>query len=101
MQLEQPNVSSNPLLTYSTHAGPPPTGGIHSIDFAEFDDRIHMLSWDDQGPKPIEFDDGYGDDGVHEVFSSQQIHSHVVSAPSITPIWIPAPRLVTLSCYSV
>ena len=73
----------------------------HSIDFDESDDRIHILSWDDQGPKPIVFDDGYGDDGVHEVFSSQQIHPHVVLEPSITPVWIPAPRLVTLPCYSV
>ena len=40
-----------------------------------------MLSWDDQRLKSIAFDDGYGDDGVHEVFSSQQIHSYVVSTP--------------------
>ena len=31
---------------------------------------LHMLSWDDQGSDPIVFDDGYGDDGVHEVFLS-------------------------------
>ena len=101
VQLGQPSISSNPLLTYSTHVVPPPKGGIHSIDFVEFKDRIHMLSCDDQRSEPIEFDDGYGDDGVHEVFSSQQIHSHVVSAPGITPVWIPTPRLVTLPCYSV
>ena len=70
MQFGQPTVSSNPLPTYSTHAVPPPAGGIHSIDFAEFDDHIHMLPWDDQGPESIVFDDGYGDDGVHGVFSS-------------------------------
>ena len=51
MQLGQPSISSNHLPTYSTHAVPPPMGGIHSIDFVESDDRIHMLSWDDQGPK--------------------------------------------------
>ena len=28
-----------------------------------------MLSWDDQRLEPIAFDDGYGDDGIHEVFS--------------------------------
>ena len=44
MQLGQLSVSSNPLLTYSTHAVPLPTRGIHSIDIAEFDDRIHVLS---------------------------------------------------------
>ena len=58
VQLGHPSISSNPLPTYSTHAVPPPTGGIHSIDFAEFKDRIHMFSWDDQRLKPIEFDDG-------------------------------------------
>ena len=44
MQLGQPSVISNPLPTYSTHAVPYPAGRIHSIDFAESDDRIHMLS---------------------------------------------------------
>ena len=77
MQLGQPSVSSNPLSTYSTHEVPPPVGGIHFIDFAESDDRIHMLSWDDQGLGSIIFDDGYGDDRVHEVFLSQQIQAHV------------------------
>ena len=70
MQLGQPSISSNPLPTYSTHAVPPPSGGIHSIDFVESEDRIHMLSWDDQRSEPIEFDDGYDDYGVHEVFLS-------------------------------
>ena len=101
MQLGQPSISSNPLPTYSTHAVPSPAGGIHSIDFVESEDRIHMLSWDDQRSEPIAFDDGYGDDGVHEVFSSQHIHSHVISAPGITPVWIPTLRPVTLPCYSV
>ena len=45
-----------------------------------------MLSWDDQRSEPIAFDDG---------------HSHVVSAPDITPVWIPTPRPVTLPRYSV
>ena len=58
MQLGQPNISSNPLPTYSTHAVPPPAGGIHSIDFVESEDHILMLSWDDQRSEPIEFDDG-------------------------------------------
>ena len=29
-----------------------------------------MLSWGDQRAEPIAFDDGYGDDEVHEAFSS-------------------------------
>ena len=60
-----------------------------------------MLSWDDQRSEPIAFDDGYGDDGVHEVFSSQKIHSHVVAMPGITPVLIPTLRPVTLPCCSV
>ena len=47
------------------------------------------------------FDDGCGDDRVHEVFLSQQNHVHVVSMPSITPVWIPALRPMTFPCYSV
>ena len=101
MKLGQPSFSSNPLSTYSTLAVAPPTGGIHSNDFVESDDHIHMLSWDDQGPECIVFDDGYGDDEVHEVFLSQQIHAHVVSMPSINSVWIPIPRPMTLPCYSV
>ena len=46
MQLGQPSISSNPLPTYSTHAIPLLARGIHSIDFPESEDRIHMLSWD-------------------------------------------------------
>ena len=55
-----------------------------------------MLSWDDQGLKPIVFDDGYGNDEVHEVLLRKQIHAHVVSMPSIAPVWIPAPRPMTV-----
>ena len=55
-----------------------------------------MLSWDDQGSKSIVFDDCYGNDGVHEVFMSQEIHAHVVSTPSITPVWIPASRPIVI-----
>ena len=47
MQLGQPSISSNPPPTYFTHVVPPPARGIHSIDFVESEDRIHMLSWDD------------------------------------------------------
>ena len=35
------------------------------------------------------------------MFLSQQIYANVVSTLSITPVWIPALRPVTLPCYSV
>ena len=78
MLFEQPRVSSNSLPTYSTHVVPSPAVGIHSIDF------VKSNAWDDQGSRSIVFDEGYSDDGVHEVFPSQQILAHVVSTPSIT-----------------
>ena len=34
---------------------------MHSIDFAEFDDHIHMLSWDEPEPEPIVSDE------IHEI----------------------------------
>ncbi|RVW27330.1 hypothetical protein CK203_110326 [Vitis vinifera] len=41
----------NPLPTHTTHAVPPPAGGIHFLDFDETDDHVHMLSWDDPDPE--------------------------------------------------
>ncbi|KAL6332959.1 hypothetical protein AAG906_019973 [Vitis piasezkii] len=46
VNLGQPSVTTNPLPTHTTHSLPPPTGGIHHMDFVQ-DDVIHMLSWDD------------------------------------------------------
>ncbi|RVW15703.1 Retrovirus-related Pol polyprotein from transposon 17.6 [Vitis vinifera] len=63
VNLGQPSVTTNPLLAHSTHAVPPPPGGIHHIDFVE-DDSIHMMSWDDGLPEPIVLDDGYEVDTV-------------------------------------
>ena len=39
----------------------PSTDSMHSIDFVEFDDHIHMLSWDDSKPEPIV------SDGIYEM----------------------------------
>ena len=63
VNLGQPSVTTNPLPTHSTHAVPPPPGGIHHIDFVE-DDNIHMISWDDGLPESIVLDDGYEVDTV-------------------------------------
>ena len=48
----QPIVTTNPLPAHITHAVLPPTEDVHSIDFAELDDHIHMLSWDESKPEP-------------------------------------------------
>eukprot|EP00261_Vitis_vinifera_P033576 XP_019074819.1 PREDICTED: uncharacterized protein LOC109122449 [Vitis vinifera] len=63
VNLGQASVTTNPLPAHSTHAMPPPLGGIHHIDFVE-DDSIHMMSWDDGVPEPIVLDDGYEVDTV-------------------------------------
>ena len=54
----EPSVTTNPLLSHSTHVVPPPSGSIHHIDFVE-DESIHMLSWDDGLSESIILDDGY------------------------------------------
>ena len=44
VHLGQPSVTTNSLPAHTTHAVPSPTDSMHSIDFFEFDDHIHMLS---------------------------------------------------------
>ena len=53
VHLGQPSVTQNQLQTHTTHPGPPLAGGIHFLDFDEFDDHICMLSWDDTDSEPI------------------------------------------------
>ena len=69
MNLGQPSVTTNPLPSHSTHAVPPPAGGIHFIDFDGTDDFIHMMSWDDHAPDPIMLVDNSEVDGF--VLSTQ------------------------------
>ncbi|RVW71161.1 hypothetical protein CK203_059830 [Vitis vinifera] len=59
VHLGQPSVTTNLLLAHTTHAVPPPTDSMHSIDFAELDDHIHMLSWDESKLEPIVSDEIY------------------------------------------
>ena len=61
VHLGQLSVTTNPLPAHTTHAVSPPTDDIHFIDFAEFDDHIHMLSWDKLESEPIVVD------GIYEV----------------------------------
>ena len=69
VNLGQPSVTTNPLPSHSTHAVPPPAGGIHFIDFDGTDDFIHMMSWDDHAPDPIMLVDNSEVDGF--VLSTQ------------------------------
>ena len=64
VHLGKQSVTTNPLPAHTSHVVPPPTGGIHFMDFTEPDDYIHMLSWDDSKPEPIVVDESYEVDGV-------------------------------------
>ena len=64
VHLGQPSVTTNPLPVHTTHVVPSPVDGIHSIDFVELDNHIHMLSWDESESKPIVADEIYEIGGV-------------------------------------
>ena len=64
VHLGQPSVTKNPLPAHTTHAVPPPADGIHFLDFAELDNHIHMLSWDEPDLEPIVSDKVYEMGGV-------------------------------------
>ena len=59
VHLGQPSATQNPLPTHTTHAVPPPDGGIHFLDFVDSDDHVCMMSWDDMDPEPKELGDIY------------------------------------------
>ena len=59
VHLGQPSVTTNPLPSHTTHAVPPPADSMHSIDFAELDDQIHMMSWNESKLEPIVSDEIY------------------------------------------
>ena len=94
VQLGQPSVTANPLPTYSTHAVPPPPGGIHFLDFAVDDDVIHMLSWDDLVPEPIVLDGSYEVDGIT---SSPYTPMPFRLIPDVAPMQLLPPRPMTHS----
>ena len=64
VHLGQLSVTTNPLPVHTTHVVLSPPYGIHSIDFVELDDHIHMLSWDESELEPIVADEIYEIGGV-------------------------------------
>ena len=44
-------VTTDPLPTHDARTVPPPSGGIHSIEF--LGDEIFMMGWDGEDPQPI------------------------------------------------
>ena len=74
--------TTNPLPAHSTHAVPPPAGGIHFIDFDGTDDFMHMMSWDDHAPEPIMLVE---DSEVDGFVSSTQLHAPFSLIPDVPP----------------
>ena len=44
-------MSTNPLPTHDTRVVPPPSGGVHLIEFSR--DEIFMMGWDGEALQPI------------------------------------------------
>ena len=51
VDLGRPAVTTGPLPIHDTRAVPPPSGGIHSIEF--LGNEIFMMGWDGEAPQPI------------------------------------------------
>ena len=71
VHLGQSSVTMNPLPTHITHTVPPPIDNMHSINFVELDDHIHMLSWDESEPELIVSNKIYDDFGPTDVHTIQ------------------------------
>ena len=56
------------LLTHDARVVPPPTSGVHSIEF--LGDKIFMMGWDGEDPQPISL---YTDSDFSGYTFSQQI----------------------------
>ena len=51
VDLGGPGVTTYPLPTYDTGVVPPPSGGVHLIEFVE--DETFMMGWDGETPQLI------------------------------------------------
>ena len=51
VDFERPVVTIDPLPTHDARVVPPPTGGVHSVEFSR--DEIFMIVWDREDPQLI------------------------------------------------
>ena len=71
---------------------------IHSIDFVEPDDHIHMLSWDESKLEPIVLD------GIYEIGGvalGPRMPTPFRLVPDVTSIQLTLVEPLTFPCYSV
>ena len=94
----QSSVTQNPLPAHTTHAFPPPDGGIHFLDFADSDDHIHMLSWDDMDPEPKELGDIYE---TSSMSLGPQVPTPFRLVPEVASIQTTIVKPLTFTRYSI
>ena len=85
-----PVVTTNPLPTHDARVVPPPTSGVHSIEFSG--DKIFMMGWDGEAPQSISL---YTNSYLSGYTSSQQIPrpfrlipNEVPKHTSISPVYL-------------
>ena len=96
--MDQPSVTTNPLPAHTTHAVPSPINGTHFLNFAELDDHIHMLSWDELKPEPIVSYEIYE---IDEVTLSPRMPTLFRLVPEVTSVQTPTVEPLTFPYYSV
>ena len=98
VHLGQPSVTQNPLPAHTMHAVPPPDGGIHFLDFADSNDHVCMMSWDDMDPEPIELGDIYE---MSSMSLGPQVPTPLRLFPKIASVHASIVEPPTFTCYSV
>ena len=85
-----PTVTTNPLPTHEARVVPPPTGGVHLVEFSG--DEIFMMGWDGESPQSISL---YTDSYFSGYTSSKQIPRpfrlipyEVPRQSSISPVYL-------------
>ena len=96
--LSQSSVTTNPLPAHTTHAASPPIDDIHSNDFAELDDHIHMLSWDESKLNPIVSNEIYE---IGRVTLGPQMFTPFRLVPEATSVQTATVEPLTFPHYSV
>ena len=88
---------TDPLPTHDARVVPPPTSGVHSIEFSG--DEIFMMGWDGEAPQPISL---YTDSYFSVYTSGQQIPrpfklilDKVLKQTSISPVYLQHVRPMT------
>ena len=73
-------MTTDPLPTHDARAVPPPTSGVHSVEF--LGDEIFMMGWDEEAQQPISL---YIDLDFSGYTSGRQIPRPFILIPNEVP----------------